>query len=207
MQARQPPRRTQRERSDETRARILDAAIEALSEHGYAGATTLRIQSVAGVSRGRLLHHFPSRDALLVAAVQHLAREMIDAAAAEREWPADPAERIDAAVETMWLAYRQRFFWAASELWLAARAHPDLRAALLPAERQLGAHVREITDAFFGADLAATAGFAELRDVLNTSMRGVALTYTFAPRDPDTDPHLASWKKLARGLLLPPSAG
>ncbi|MGI8882084.1 MAG: TetR/AcrR family transcriptional regulator [Jatrophihabitans sp.] len=198
-----PQRRTQAERSEQTRAQILDAAITALTEHGYAGATTLRIQQLAGVSRGRLLYHFPSRDDLLVAAVQHLAREQMDSAIAEREWPDTTAERIDAAVETMWLAYRQPFFWAATELWLAARAHPPLREALLPAERDLGAFVRDVTDRFFGAKLVDKPGFAELREVLNTSMRGVALTYAFQPRDADTDPHLATWKELARARLAP----
>ncbi len=203
MPSPRPRQRTQRERSEQTRGQILDAAITALTEHGYAGATTLRIQDLAGVSRGRLLHHFPSRDALLVAAVQHLAREQMHSAVAEREWPRSTVERIDAAVETMWLAYRQPFFWAATELWLASRTHPELREALLPAERELGAFVRDVTDRFFGPDLAEKPGFAELREVLNTSMRGVALTYAFQPRDADTDPHLATWKELARTRLAP----
>lgn len=184
---------------------ILDAAITALTEHGYAGATTLRIQQLAGVSRGRLLHHFPSRDALLVAAVQHLARERMDSAIAEREWPDTTVERIDAAVEMMWLAYRQPFFWAATELWLASRAHPELRAALLPAERELGAFVRDVTDQFFGSTLIAKEAYPDVREVLNTSMRGVALTYAFQPRDAGTDPHLTTWKELARARLAPRS--
>ena len=60
------------ERTATSRARILDAAVACLVESGYRGATTLRIQARAGVSRGRLLHHFPSRDELLVAASRHL---------------------------------------------------------------------------------------------------------------------------------------
>ena len=32
-------------------------------------------------------------------------------------------------------------------------------------------------------------------------MRGVAITYAFAPRDPDADPHLVGWKALARSVL------
>jgi AcrR family transcriptional regulator len=196
-------RRTQRERSAETRARVLDAAIAALTGHGYAGATTLRIQQLAGVSRGRLLHHFPSRDDLLVAAVQHLAREQMDVARADRAWPSGLADRIEAAVATMWLAYRQPFFWASAELWLASRSHPELRAALLPAERDLGEHVYRLTEEFFGSALAARPGFRETVDLLNTSMRGVALTYSFRPRDPATDPHLAEWTALARARLAP----
>ena len=42
-----------------------------------------------------------------------------------------------------------------------------------------------------------------MRETLLTAMRGVALTYGFDPRDPQTDPHLEQWKQLARMLLLP----
>src|SRR4051812_25187402 len=47
-------RRPQAERSQETRTRILDAAVELLVAEGYARANTLAIQAKAGVSRGRL---------------------------------------------------------------------------------------------------------------------------------------------------------
>ena len=71
------PRGRREERTATSRARILEAAVACLVESGYAGATTLRIQARAGVSRGRLLHHFPSRDQLLVAASHHLATERL----------------------------------------------------------------------------------------------------------------------------------
>src|SRR4051794_23090445 len=70
---REPATRTRAQRTSDSRTRILDAAVSALVEGGYSAATTLTIQARAGVSRGRLLHHFPSRDLLLVAAAQHLA--------------------------------------------------------------------------------------------------------------------------------------
>src|SRR5262245_11831889 len=53
--------RTQQERRDQTRGRILDAAVESLIEAGVAGTTTLEVQKRADVSRGALLHHFPSK--------------------------------------------------------------------------------------------------------------------------------------------------
>ncbi|MCL8026858.1 TetR/AcrR family transcriptional regulator [Nocardioides bruguierae] len=55
----------------QTRARILDAAGRALLTHG-AGASLEVIARVAEVSKGGLLHHFPSKDALLVALGAHL---------------------------------------------------------------------------------------------------------------------------------------
>ena len=66
-------RGTRSERTADSRLLILDAAVACLVEEGYAGASTLAVQARAGVSRGRLLHHFPSRAQLLVAAAEHLA--------------------------------------------------------------------------------------------------------------------------------------
>src|SRR5512140_1521509 len=65
--------RTQQQRRDETRRALLDAAVESLIEVGFAHTTTLEVQRRAKVSRGALLHHFPSKAELLVAAVDHLA--------------------------------------------------------------------------------------------------------------------------------------
>ncbi|SEP87810.1 transcriptional regulator, TetR family [Solimonas aquatica] len=68
------PRRTQAERSDETRARLLEAAAEVLRRKGYAGLRTDEVAHVAGVSRGAQQHHFPSKDSLVLATAAHLMR-------------------------------------------------------------------------------------------------------------------------------------
>src|SRR3954470_14576480 len=65
--------RTQQQRRDETRRALLDAAVQSLIEVGFARTTTLEVQRRAQVSRGALLHHFPSKAELLVAAIDHLA--------------------------------------------------------------------------------------------------------------------------------------
>ena len=200
-------RRSREQRTSDSRQRILDAAVACLVEAGYAGTTTLTIQARAGVSRGRLLHHFPSKETLLVAAAQHLAASRFshDGLAAA-DLPADPAARIDAAVEAMWTTFAQPYFWASVELWTAARTDPALAAALLPAERRLGAAIRHTVDAVF-AEIDATGAerYPLVRETLLTAMRGVALTYGFDPREPTTDPHLEQWKQLARLLLAPPA--
>ena len=187
-----------------SRARILDAAVACLVESGYAGATTLRIQARAGVTRGRLLHHFPSRDQLLVAASRHLATERLRRTGERVETLAASAsddERLERAVELLWETFSEPHFWAAVELWTAARTNDELRGALLPEEREVGAAVRALISRFFGAELAAHPRFAEVRDLLFTSMRGVGLAYAMEHRDPRTDPHLALWKSVAKTLL------
>ena len=72
------PRRTQAERTAETRSKLLDATIECLIEQGYAGTTTLAVCKHAGVSHGSLQHHFGKRDTLLGAALEHVYTRLRD---------------------------------------------------------------------------------------------------------------------------------
>jgi AcrR family transcriptional regulator len=202
MAAPTPSRRTQGERRASSQQLILDAAVQSLVEDGYAGATTVTIQARAGVSRGRLLHHFPSRSALLVAAAQHLAVErLVDTETWPHAHSAGP-ERVDRAVELLWETFRQPYFWAAMELWTAARTDEVLRAELLPEERRLGLAIQHVVASMFGPVHSSHPAFEDVRELLFTSMRGVALTYAIDPRDPTTDPHLALWKRTARRMLV-----
>jgi len=95
-----PPRRTQAERTATTRARLLDAAIDVLVDLGYARASTQEIARRAGVSRGAQLHHFPTREALVVAAVEHLVeRRLAEFLTVDREAEAAQAARAGKAKE------------------------------------------------------------------------------------------------------------
>jgi AcrR family transcriptional regulator len=200
------PRRTRSERSADSRQIILDATLDCLLRYGYARTTTLTIQHRAGVSRGRLLHHFPSREGLLVAACQHLASshlaELRDWVGASMRDEQDPARRVRHAVDQFWSTFEQRFFWGSIELWTAARTDERLRTTLLPEERRLGAAIRDVVDALFGPELTGHPRYPRVRELLLTSMRGVALTYAFdQQRDRARDPHLPMWHELAAELL------
>lgn len=60
----------QEERSERSRAQILEAALKLFSHHGY-GATSVRdIAEAAGVSKGNVYHHFPDKETIF--------RELLD---------------------------------------------------------------------------------------------------------------------------------
>lgn len=59
------------------RERLLDATIDCLVELGHARTSTVEVTERAGVSRGAMLHHFPSRADLMAAAVDRLASRRI----------------------------------------------------------------------------------------------------------------------------------
>src|ERR1700712_5987306 len=96
--------RTQQQRREETRRALLDAAVESLIEVGFARTTTLEVQRRAKVSRGALLHHFPSKAELLVAAVDHLAEmRAAELRLLSAELPAEgKGSRTDAVLDLLW---------------------------------------------------------------------------------------------------------
>jgi AcrR family transcriptional regulator len=55
------------QRSEETRSRILEAAVKLFSNHGYNRASVDDICSEAGISKGAFYHHFESKQALFLA--------------------------------------------------------------------------------------------------------------------------------------------
>ncbi|MGO3325556.1 TetR/AcrR family transcriptional regulator [Gordonia sp. (in: high G+C Gram-positive bacteria)] len=196
------PRRRVQARAVDTKERILDAAAKVLIEEGFSAASTLHIQQVAGVSRGRLLHHFPSRAQLLSGAVNHLGVERMQQLFSDIEFPADPRERIEVAVAAMWDNTCEPYFWASMELWMGARtAGGDLRDALSKVEHQMGAFVRAQTDYLFGQTMTALPGYQHARELMLTSMRGARMAYSFNDRDSSTDAGLQHWQWLFESLL------
>ena len=62
----------QEERTRAMRQRLLEATVDCLVEHGWSGTSTTLVSQRAGVSRGAQLHHFPTKNDLVLAAVEHL---------------------------------------------------------------------------------------------------------------------------------------
>jgi AcrR family transcriptional regulator len=121
---RKPKRRTQEERSAATRRRLIDAAVECLSELGYLEATVEVVAKRAGVSRGAVQHHFGSRNDLLVAVVDDFGLALAEPPAVGRDLPV--AARVDAAIERTWELVRRPHFIAVVQVWLATRNTPEV---------------------------------------------------------------------------------
>ena len=177
-----PARRTQAERRASTRAALVRATVESLVELGYARTTTQEVQRRAGVSHGALTHHFTAKADLLLAAVDELYEDFSESVRkAASELPADPADRLGLGVELIWERFHGPLFVAAMELWTAARTDAELRAALLPHERRLGAELRELAFEVLGERVARHPAADGLYQVLLTSMRGQAMTSALRP--------------------------
>ncbi|MEV6360701.1 TetR/AcrR family transcriptional regulator [Nocardia asteroides] len=177
----------------EMRRRLIDATVTCLMEHGYAGTTTLRVQQVAGVSRGALLHHFPSKADMFVAAVQRVAEQQADDIRSALADPPPANGRIEFAVGVLRKAMSGPLYLAGYELWMAARTDAQLRTVLAPYEREVGRAIRHLGAEAFGPGYAELPGFPIAFESLLELLRGQAITSVLRTDPATADRVLAAW--------------
>jgi AcrR family transcriptional regulator len=154
----------------------MEATVECLVEVGFARTSTTLISERAGVSRGAQLHHFPTKNDLVVAAVAHLTEIRGDElAAAARAVPR--ARRTRDVVRMLGDHFASPVFVAALELWVAARTDPALLAAVEPLERKVGRQTHRMTVELLGAD-ESRPGARELVQATLDLVRGLGLAAT-----------------------------
>ncbi|WP_454793461.1 TetR/AcrR family transcriptional regulator [Mycolicibacterium lutetiense] len=163
------------------RTRLLDATVECLVTYGYAGTTTQRVAEVAGVTRGAQVHHFRSKEDLVVAAIEHLAEQRVQAAVRDLGRVAKGPDSVSMMLDYLWESHQGPIFVATLELWVAARTDPVLaeqveRVEPIVSGALIGALAQLVPD---------RAAQKELRDLAYTAMdalRGILLS-SFADRD------------------------
>ena len=152
-------------------------------------------------TRGALLHHFPSKAELLVAAVDHLAemraRELKMLAA---QLP-DGRARTDAVLELLWQCFSGTFFQVAMELRTAARTDPELRPVLAAAERSLRDRIFAQSRTLFGKDVAEHPGLDRALDLTLQLMIGAAMSAVLHRDDTRLDELIDDWKALFPTVL------
>ena len=125
----------QAQKSASTRNLILEAAIKCFVELGYARTTTTLIAKKAGLSRGAMLHHFPSKLDIVRAAVEYLHAKRLRALRKSMVKQPAGTDHVRQGVEAYWGHVRHPLFVAFFELAVAARTDKELAAILRPAQQ------------------------------------------------------------------------
>jgi AcrR family transcriptional regulator len=128
-------------KADRSRARILDAAAEALLAGGYSGAGLRDIAAGANMSVASLYYHFESRDAL-VEEVLRVGRQLISGAVAARRARLVPGAGDLAHIQAMMRAHveslAEQGAYTSAAMRLLGTAPPELRSRQLEAVRDYG---------------------------------------------------------------------
>lgn len=175
-------RRTQEERTCQTRLAVIEAAIVAISECGYAGASTTLIAAKAGVSRGAMVHHYPTRAALMAQVVQHVfEKEMVEYETARvrtgvgnrlYDWP-----------KLLWTVLSRPSGMAVLEILQATRSDGELAALVVPMQDAVEQSALGIMRGAFGGD--ETLALSVMR-LMVWSVRGLSIAEHYLPHRSET---------------------
>ena len=150
----------QQTKSENTRAAILEAALRCFYDLGYGATTTEKVAKQAGVSRGAMLHHFPSRLHLVREATKYLYAQRLQIFEEQERKVNEGAEhtRIGEGIDAYWQLLHSPLFTMFHELSVAARTDDDLREAMALEHQNLDKSWGEVAIKLF-PDLAQSEDF------------------------------------------------
>lgn len=174
-------RRTQAERREETSGRAIDAAIKCLYRDGYSATTTISVAAEAGISRGALLHHFPTKvdliEAVALEVVRRSQRRRRDFITAQpRGLP-----RFAAITEASWETLQEPAAMTLLEILMASRGDQEL-AERLPAVMETMSEWQRAGSREIAHDVGFTddARLDAMNMLHQAAMRGLSIELLFA---------------------------
>ena len=167
----------QAQKSASTRELIIETAVKCLVELGYARTTTTIIASRAKLSRGAMLHHFPSKLGITRAVVDYLHAKRLRAF--RRAMGRSPAnvDHVKLGVESYWAHVKHPLFVAFFEIAVAARTDKELAEILFPAQEAFERQWYEASLEFFPEWRQKGEKFELGFDLSRYVMEGMAISF------------------------------
>jgi AcrR family transcriptional regulator len=196
-------RRSQADRREATRTRILDATLHCLATYGYAGTGVAQVVGQAQVSRGAWAHHFPSMNALILEATQHLMARVYERLGAVLRELAQSDVTAHHLILTVW----HEFFTSEVneiylELLIASRREPGLAEKLRDLSISLERNLDAVTSQRFETLPGAVAEPLELLLLTRWMLRGLALDAPVIAKD-HVERALNAWTRLLSSQMRP----
>jgi AcrR family transcriptional regulator len=170
-----PARPTNAERSAKTREKLILATVDCLHRLGYHETSTTVVLNQVGLSRGAMLHHFPTKADLMIATSEYIAERRGIAHREGLDGVADDRERLNRLVDILWSELKSPTGVARIEIMLGSRSEPAFSArfrelnaeleqrhkdAIWPLAQRLGLTDRKLVDELTQLYAAALRGLA-----------------------------------------------
>lgn len=132
-------------RSEVTRARLMDATLDVISQEGWGGASTAKICKQAKVSSGAQTHHFPTKTALFMAAIDRLARQYESDISQRMANIGSEEVPLRAFLKALWdTMLDDQYMYSAIEALVAGRTNPELRKPIADLDNESANSLRSM---------------------------------------------------------------
>jgi AcrR family transcriptional regulator len=195
-------RKTQEERSRETKTRLFEATLDSLQELGYHGASLSQILDRAGVSRGAWRHHFENKKDLVAAAAEYILEKAIQTSkqlAPDIQKSEDLLENLFDFIWTHFYTGRHRDVWL--EFNIACRTDHELRERLTPVLNTFHKMLDAAWRTYFTTTNISSIKIETIMNLSINAMRGMAVQ-SISHNDPDYYKNLRQeWIKIISPLI------
>ena len=110
--------RTQKERTETSRRKVIDATVRCVQQGGVTNATVSRIAAESGLTWGTIQHQFGSKDGLFAAILESASAEMLQSLDNFSVEGKSLPQVIDEFTEILWSHYSRPIFRATVEILL-----------------------------------------------------------------------------------------
>jgi len=125
-------RQNQEERSRQTQARVTQATIECILQKGIRATSTVDVARLAGVSRGALVHHYPSKTLLMQAALEDLLSREVESVREMAVKVKAGELNFDSLLKALHEHFKGDLYMVTLEYLTNARTDPDIMKVLIP---------------------------------------------------------------------------
>jgi AcrR family transcriptional regulator len=178
--------RTQRQRREETVARLLDASIATIVDVGYARASAAVITTRAGLSGGALFRHFDTMGDFMAATAHEVLRRQLDAFSKQVAEISSDQPALEAVLEALRDVTGNETNVVIYELLIAARTDQRLRGTLQEVLEEFGARIVDTARALPMADRYPDDTLIAVVALLTNSFDGAAIVRAVLPA-PETE--------------------
>ncbi|HEY3950276.1 helix-turn-helix domain-containing protein [Phenylobacterium sp.] len=182
----------------------MEAAVRCLAEFGYAATSTPLVAKLAKVSRGSLLHQFPTKTDLMIAVAQYASGAR---GAKVRETLApfpDGPDRFLHGVDAVWASLHTPAAIALMEVTIAARSDPELaeRYPQFADDLEAGLHRARTRMADYLGVPERLVEIEAVAHLTRVALNGLAMDSVFIGRaSPDADKVLGLLKSLRQQVI------
>ena len=180
-------RRTQADRSSATRRALVESARDTIAELGYSGTTTSETARRAGVSRGAQLHHYATKQDLLLSVIDYIhASVEKDIKEISKRIDGGPDEDVRLFICELWnRIFTEDNFSPNIELVTAARTNPELAARLKRRWERLSDTYATVWEETLERSGHTTPEARALLPLTLNFLRGLAVQRVALGNDPD----------------------
>lgn len=175
-------RRT-KEDAEQTRLKIIAAALELFSRNGYSNTTLAMIAEAAGFSRGPIYWHFKSKDELYEAVLAYSQEPLEQLIEQSRQLAGSPQAALEHFVgEWFRLLLDERWYRQSFEILLNKTELTAQMASTLKRERKLTRAMVQLLEDLIAKAHADEGSARSLALMLYSSLMGITHTWLLSPK-------------------------